>query len=386
VSFFRQLVEYFFLLSAGHLLWTKIKDMKNSSLVLLLLPLLLLVPAKERLLPVASLHEKRASHSATLLPNGSVLIVGGFRKGPDNYSQLYSNTAEIYDPVHRSFTYTGNLHVARCGQTATLLAGGKEVLITGGNNDQERLASAELYDVRTGRWTQLPDMLAGREGHQAVLLKNGKVLIMGGTDDPPSSVELFNPLTRKFEKAGPAPFSLSGTAALPLADGRILVAGGSQGGRQPTQFAMTYDPRTNRFTRVGEMTVVRYKCGAALLPDGRAIIIGGSNNRDWKGKYNSTELFDPKTNRFTRGPELNFERFKLTNAIVTLPNGDILVVGGDKHVEQLHPAGGRFEVVATLDQPYYYSTASLLPGSGILMTGGYGNDAQPTDKAWVYLP
>lgn len=351
---------------------------------MLLLPLFLAVPLKVRLLPVASLQEKRASHTATLLPDGKVLIVAGFRKGPDTYSQLYSNTAEIYDPARRKFTYTGSLHVARCGQTATLLAGGKEVLITGGNNDHERLASAELYDVQTGRWTQLPDMLAGREGHKAILLKNDKVLIIGGTADPQSAVELFDPSTRKFEKTGPAPYD-PGSAAVVLADGRILLAGGRRG-RQPVQFAIIYDPLSNRFTKAGDMSVVRYKYGAALLPDGKALIIGGSNNLDWRGKYSSTELFDPKTNGFTRGPELNFERFKLTNAVITLKNGDILVMGGDKHIEQLHPAEGRFQVMATLDQPYYYSTATLLPGSAVLMTGGYGNDAQPTDKAWVYIP
>lgn len=358
--------------------------MKNASFLLLLLPLLLAAPAKERLLPIASLHEKRACHTATVLPDGKVLIVAGFRKGPDRHSQQYSNTAEIYDPARHSFTYTGSLHVARCSQTAILLAGGKEVLVTGGNNDQESLASAELYDIRTGRWVQLPDMLAGREGHKAILLKNGKVLIIGGTGDPALAVELFNPSTRSFEKAGPAPYD-PGSAAVTLEDGRILLAGG-QRGRQPIQFAMIYDPVSNRFTKVGDMSVVRYKYGAALLPDGKALIIGGSNNLDWKGKYSSTELFDPKTNRFTRGPELNFERFKLTNAVITLKNGDILVMGGDKHIEELHGAGGRFEVVATLDQPYYYSTASLLPGSEVLMTGGYGNDAQPSEKAWIYIP
>ncbi|HLZ88814.1 MAG TPA: kelch repeat-containing protein [Puia sp.] len=354
----------------------------KSTFCLLLLPLLLIAWPRERLLRLAPLHEKRASHSATLLPDGRVLIAGGFRKGPDTYSQLYSNTAELYDPIRHTFTYTGNFQVARCGHTATLLANGKEVLITGGNNDHPRLASAELYDIPTGRWIRLPDMLAGREGHQAVLLNNGKVLIIGGTGDLRTSVELFNPATRKFEKSEPAPVDLNGTA-LPLADGRILIAGGNQD-RQPTQFAITYDPKTNRFTRVGDMTVVRYKSSAALLPDGRALIIGGSNNRDWRGKYSSTELFDLRTNTFTRGPELNFERFKLAHSIITLKNGDILVTGGDRHIEQLHD--GRFSVVATLDQPCYFSTATLLNGGDILLAGGYGNDAQCIDKTWIYTP
>ena len=376
------MVEYISPALGAFLPCPKIKDMRYI-ICLLCLPLLLLEWPKSRLMPVPSLHEKRASHSAILLPNGKVLIVAGFRKGPDTYSQLYSRTAELYDPVHHTFTYTGSLHVPRCGQTATLLAGGREVLITGGNNDHPRLASAELYDIATGQWTRLPDMLAGREGHQTVLLNNGKVLIIGGTGDARTAAELFNPVTRQFEKAGPAPYDLNGTA-LPLPDGRILIAGGNQDDHQPSQLAMTYDPKTDRFTRVGDMTVVRYKAAAALLPDGRAIIIAGSNNRDWRGKYNSTEVFDPKTNQFSRGPVLNFERFKLGRSIITLGNGDILVTGGDQHIEQLH--NGRFSVVAALDQPCYFSTATLLQGGDILITGGYGNDCQCIEKAWVYMP
>jgi hypothetical protein len=351
-------------------------------IVLTFLLLLLLAPAKKGLHSIMPLHEKRAAHSATLLPNGKVLIVGGFRKGPDTYSQLYSATTEIFDPATYHFTYSGSLHTARCGQTATLLAGGKEILITGGNNDRESLASAELYDVAAGRWTTLPDMHTGRQGHQAVLLHNGKVLIIGGTGDARTAIELYNPVTRRFERGAPAPFDCNGTV-ITLADGQILIAGGRQD-RQLTRQAMTYDPVTNQFTRVGDMSVVRYKTAAALLPDGRAILIGGSDNRDWKGKYNSTELFDPKTKTFSKGPDLNFERFKLAHSIITMSNGDILVAGGNQHIEQWH--NGKFSVVASLDQPCYFTTATQLPKGGILLAGGYGNDAQCIDKAWVYIP
>jgi hypothetical protein len=355
--------------------------MKSILALLLLAAITVPAPNKKGLLALKPLHEKRAAHSATLLPNGKVLITGGFKKGPDTYSQLYSATTEIFDPATYRFTYSGSLHIARCGQTATLLQGGKEVLITGGNNDRPRLASAELYDVATGQWTRLPDMNAGREGHQAVLLRNGKVLILGGTGDARTAIELYDPAVRRFEKGAPAPCDCSGTV-VPLPDGRILIAGGVQD-RQLTRQAMTYDPATNRFTRVGDMTIVRYKTAAAILPDGKAILIGGSDNRDWKGKYNSTELFDPKTNTFSKGPDLNFERFKLGHSLITMSNGDILVTGGNQHIERWHD--GRFSVVAALDQPGYFTTATPT-GGGILLAGGYGNDAQCVDKAWIYIP
>ncbi len=344
-------------------------------------------PAGQTVFPLENLHELRAAHSATLLPDGKVLLTAGFRKGPDTYSQLYSNTAELYDPASHSFTYTGKLHVGRCGQTATLLSGGKEVLITGGNNDQDHLASAELYDVQSGQWTKLPDMLTGRQGHQAFLLKNGKVLIIGGAADASLPVELFDPVSRRFEKAGYSPVDAAGSAtAVKLTDGRILLAGGTWD-RQPSQKGMIYDPQTNRFMATGDMTVVRYKTGSALLPDGKVLIIGGSNNRDWKGKYSSTELFDPKTNTFSRGPEMNFQRFKLWQSIVTLKNGSVVVIGGDQHIETLRTGNDNFAVTGSFDQPLYFATATLLPSSGeVLVAGGYGNDAQPVSKAWIYRP
>lgn len=353
--------------------------------IIILFTLLLSAPLfKGPLTRLPDLHELRAAHSATLLPGGKVLIAAGFRKGPNGYSQLYSNTAELYEPSTGRFTYTGSLHIARCGQTATLLPGG-DVLITGGNNDTPRLASAELYNSGTGAWTRLPDMLTGREGHRAVLLTNGKVLIAGGSNDPNLYAELYNLTTKKFEKAGASPLRLSGSAVVQLRDGRVFISGGVQG-KEAVQYSMIYDPATNKFTRGADLGIVKHKAGAALLPDGRVIIIGGSDNRDWNGKYSSTEIYDPAKNTFTRGPGLHFQRFKLNNAVVTLRNGTIVVAGGNDHIEMLRPGDTAFTPVVTMDQPYYFSTATLLPNSDILLAGGYGNDAQCKAKAWLFSP
>jgi len=353
--------------------------------ILLLFMLLLSVPVfKEPLMRLPDLHELRAAHSATLLPGGKVLIAAGFRKGPNRHSQLYSNTAELYDPSTRQFTYTGSLHIARCGQTATLLPG-DDVLITGGNNDTPHLASAELYNAGTGVWTRLPDMLSGREGHRAVLLTNGKVLIVGGSKDRDLYAELYNPATRMFERAGAAPFHPSGSIVVQLRDGRIFIAGGFQD-KEVAQSSMIYDPVTNQFTRAVNQGIVKHKAGAALLSDGRVIIIGGSDNRDWNGKYSSTEIYDPVKNAFTQGPALHYPRFKLNNAVVTLHNGTIVVAGGNDHIEMLRPNDTAFSLAATMDQPYYFSTATLLPSGSILLAGGYGNDAQCMGKAWLFNP
>lgn len=353
--------------------------------IIILFTLLLSAPVfKEPLTRLSDLHELRAAHSATLLPGGKVLIVAGFRKGPNHYSQLYSNTAELYDMSTRKFSYTGTLHIARCGQTATLLPGG-DVLITGGNNDTPHLASAELYNSSTGVWTRLPDMLTGREGHRAVLLTNGKVLLIGGAVNPDLYAELYDPGVKKFERAGAAPLQISGSTVVQLRDGRVFIAGGVQG-KQAVQYSMIYDPGSNKFTRTADVGIVKHKAGAALLPDGKVIIIAGSDNRDWNGKYSSTEIYDPQRNTFTKGPSLQYARFKLNSAIVTLRDGAIVVAGGNDHIEILRPGDTVFKVAATMDQPYYFSTATMLPSGNILLAGGYGNDAQCNSKAWLYNP
>ena len=119
-----------------------------------------------------SMATKRYDHTATLLPNGQVLVAGGF--GGD-----YLASAELYDPATGLWTATGSMATARFHHTATLLPNG-QVLVAGGFNDSGALASAELYDPATGLWTATGSMATTRDGHTATLLPNGQVLVAGG--------------------------------------------------------------------------------------------------------------------------------------------------------------------------------------------------------------
>ena len=142
---------------------------------------------------IHTMVSNRASHCATLLPNGKVLITGGFDANGHTLS-----SAELFDPDTRTFTTTGSMNVPRLSHTATLLPSGK-VLISGGLNG-DWLASAELYDPTTGKFTLTGQMTGSRSDHVALLLDNGKVLHAGGVGAGYlflSGAEVFDPADRK---------------------------------------------------------------------------------------------------------------------------------------------------------------------------------------------
>src|SRR5580698_6590099 len=142
----------------------------------------------------------RSSHSATLLPNGKVLIAGGMRRNQDFY-----RSAELYDPVSGKFESTGAMNQARVGHAAVLLRSGK-VLIAGGWIGHGATDSAELYDPATGKFISISKMTAQRGRPTATLLENGDVLIAGGADhDAPGGVataEIFHADKLKFDAVG----------------------------------------------------------------------------------------------------------------------------------------------------------------------------------------
>jgi Kelch motif len=139
---------------------------------------------------------------ATLLPNGKVLMAGGNSAtlvvqpdaqgpGPD---ALTLASAELYDPLTRSWTVTGRMSEARAFYTVTLLLDGTVLVAGGHRNDSSGgtvLASAERYDPTTGSWAPTAGMLAARMGHTATLLLDGTVLVTGGSDS--GLVELYAP-------------------------------------------------------------------------------------------------------------------------------------------------------------------------------------------------
>ena len=172
-----------------------------------------------------------------------------------------------------------------------------------------------------------------------------------------------------------------------LKEGKVLVAGGSGEGRRVLAGAELYDPATGRFTPAGNMTTARHKHAAALLPDDRVLIVGGSDERDWRGQYATAELYDPATRSFRAIGRMSAARFKLQAAVLPLKDGRVLIAGGAERVEVYNPATKSFHAAAgSLGTARHFAAAALLSDGSALITGGYGDSSEGTTQAWIYRP
>lgn len=333
--------------------------------------------------PALTMTDVRAAHTATLLADGRVLIAGGFHG--EGTREIPIASAEIFDPRTSTFTPTGDMNETRTGHTATLLADGR-VLIAGGWSQGQRSETAELYDPDRGEFLYTDSLMAPRDGMTATLLQNGQVLIAGGgsaRNTLQGVAEIYDPSTQEFAPSGTLNIGRRVHSATLLNDGRVLIAGGDSG-ESILSSAEIFDPATGRFVMTGNANRVRYKHSAVLMKDGSVLLVGGSDASDWNGQYNSAEIFDPETNKFTQTADLRGRRFKLADAAVLLSDGNILIAGGHPQIEIFDAQNQSFIPGGKLDSAYYYTVATPLQNGHVLITGGYDRSIQPTDQAWLY--
>ncbi len=339
------------------------------------------------LVSAPAMSANRAAHTATAVPDGRVLIAGGFvEKGA-------ATGAEVYEPDARRFAPLPPMVTTRHSHTATLLADGK-VLIAGGYGERTTtLETAEVFDPATNAFTLTGSLLAARADHIAVLLENGKVLIAGGLGpgwEFLSSAELYDPAAGRFSPTRSMTVPRESHVAVRLSDGQVLIAGGHRGrGADITLHtsAEVYNPEIGVFTRVGDMNIRRHKHDAVLLPDGQVLITGGSDERDDRGVYDSSELFDLKAGTFTAGPPMRLGRYKHAGSSLVLPNGLVLIAGGAPQAEVFDPRKRTFVLVpGDARMAGQFSAVAPLKRGGALITGGYGNGGGPRSSAWLYQP
>jgi hypothetical protein len=192
----------------------------------------------------ANMGQRRASHTATLLPSGKVVVAGGYSFVPPATSDDGDvANAEIYDPATGKWTPTGAMHSARDSHTATLLPNGQVLVVAGENVNT--LGSAELYDAVSELWTTTASLGSPRYYHTATLLDNGTVLVIGGSGNTSTGVvataEVFDPATGAWTSAGDLRTARNLHTATLLPNGLVLVAAGAKGGAALSR-AELYDP------------------------------------------------------------------------------------------------------------------------------------------------
>src|SRR2546422_2586532 len=293
------------------------------------------------LVTVGEMGTPRAVHTSTRLADGRVLVAGGCTDSGCNLGSAGGATAEIFDPATRRFSPTGRLHLSRDDHQAVLLPDGS-VLVAGGWTSGGVTNTTELYNPRTGTFVAGPDMTSRRAGFTAVALGDGRVLLAGGdtaAHKETATADIFDPRTNAITAAGNMIAPRMAHAATLLADGSVLVAGGMSNG-SVVAAAELFDPKTNQFTSAGSMLVARYKSGSVTLLDGRALIVGGAADVEGRHPFTSTELYDPKTVRFSAGPQMITGRYKLIDSMVRLPGGDVIVAGGGPPPQGLQTGAG----------------------------------------------
>jgi hypothetical protein len=278
-------------------------------------------PATGVFTATGSMKDGRSEATATLLSDGRVLIAGGYdglnaaaaeERGTQRERPLMAiypsgpppphenrASAELYDPGTGKFTATGSMKDGRMNHTAALLPDGR-VLIAGGFSDIVNfipLASAELYDPSTGKFTATGSMTVAGTIQTATLLSNGRVLVAGGAGVVVvdqltffTPAELFDPKTGKFTATGSMTDPRTYATATLLSDGRVLIVGGNRQSNLITS-AELYDPATGMFTAAGTMATARFSHTATRLQDGRVLIAGGLDRVS--NPIISAELYQP---------------------------------------------------------------------------------------------
>jgi hypothetical protein len=328
---------------------------------------------------VSTMGAARWNHTATLLPNGKVLVVGGL--GPGALS-----STELYDPSSNSWSPSGRLAVARASHTATLLPSGK-VLVVGGQGNSGSLSDAELYDPSSESCSPAGTMAKARSSPSATLLQNGKVLVAGGmpyTD----TAELYDPLTNTWSSAGRTLNDLLSfhTATL-LPSGNVMVVGRFFG--RPK----LYKPSSETWSYTGAVGFWSDPKNAyhtaTLLPTGKVLVAGGETGR-YHNPTSSTFLYDPSSNTWSSAGDMVHSRKGHTATL--LPNGKVLVAAGSlwfrvssSAAELYDPTSDTWSPAGRLAKLRSNHTATLLPSGKVLFAGGQGNSGA-LSSAELYDP
>ena len=352
-------------------------------------------PAIERgIHEVGILTQPRYRHISTLLPNGKVLIAGGLAQLPadDTTSSASSRifrpaglliSAEIFDPVTGTSSPTGDMTVGRDSDNGILLPDGRVLIIPRYLN-----LPIEMCDAHSGRFDAVAIVPLKVGIWTATLLPNGEVFLISGTH-----AGVFDPTTGTF----PSIFAMDhpgiGHTATLLKDGRVLIVGGGRRGIELLGRSLIYDPSSKAFSEAGDLQFDRVNHKAMLLQDGRVLIIGGKAGT---GPFvHTAEMYDPETNSFSPAGVSTID----PSAALLLPSGNVFLIrsiNGD--IVLYDPATHAFSPTGYSIAPWRtLSSVTLLEDGRVMIAGGWkyrdsstqsgdGQEREITDQVLIFTP
>ncbi|MDD5656243.1 MAG: kelch repeat-containing protein, partial [Elusimicrobia bacterium] len=322
-----------------------------------------------------ALQSKRGNHTATTLPDGRLLVAGG-----TNGTNILA-TSEVLDLRAGTGQPTGSMHAVRSLHTASLMANGR-VLVAGGYSTNSEssgsIRGAEIYYPDTGLWIPTAPMISSRSLHAAVVDAAGNVMAIGGYAEGQylDQVDIYYSTAGAWRAAAPLNQGRAVHTATLLKDGRVLVAGG-QSASGVLASVEIYDPVTGAWSPAAALPAGLHSHTATLLSNGTVLVAGGN---DSFGEVGDSYIYDPADDAAgwaaTIAP-LSVPRHNHTATL--LPNGKVLVAGGAqaiaqmgdpiRYVEVYDPMGSTWTLAGDLSRARAYHTVTLASDGALYIVG-----------------
>ena len=345
----------------------------------------------------------RFTHEAVLLDDGRVLVTGGYTGVANNdfiapfpvgTAQIYNSETGLWlleDPISQIEHGFRFLHAAVKLQDGRVLTVG-----LGAEAESEGVVgAAAAFDPTVDSWASLPNPPRPRGLPDVVLLNDGRVFVTGGIDfgssdsfaqpDSLGSTEILDPGMGSWRQVAAMSQPAQGQAAVLLRDGRVLVVGGTTNDGDETARAAIYDPGRDTWTPTENMSTERGQPEAVLLAGGRVLVTGDSpsvfGGLDGFGAIGgAAEIFDPETDKWT--PTASLSRPRTGHTLTLLPDGRVLAAGGEdptgsdylvySTTEIFDPATNSWSPGPDLSEPRGDHSATLMPDGRVLLIGGIG--------------
>ena len=315
-----------------------------------------------------ALTHARYEHTASLLADGKLLVVGGLGTSGDPLT-----SCELFTPASGTWSATGALATARAAHTATVLSDGTVLVVGGVDTLGAATATCELYDPSAGTWTTVGSLTLARQLHTATLLADGTVLVAGGEDvsfSETASCEIYDPVAKTWSATGTLNRPRGYHTATALSDGSVLVVGGFNDGDLTD--CEVYDPIEGTWTSTGSTGTAHSLHTATLLADGTVLVAGGYSGGSTCELYDAQAGTWSTTGSLSNGP--------VGHTATTLPGGKVLITGGTDSAgstyftdaQRFNPGSGVWTelTLAPLGTARAFHTATLLNDGQVLVVGG----------------